>query len=51
MIPSLPSRTWSCTTLQSGMALQRAVPLDLASLGEKNPEDTLAELQALEVLP
>ena len=50
MALSLPSRAWSCETLQKGLSLARNMPMELSSL--EKPEDVEAmerELAMLEV--
>lgn len=44
----IPSRAWSCATLQSGLELSRALPLTMESLGEPNVEEMRRELEQLE---
>ena len=49
MHSSLPSRTWSCQTLQQGLVLQRTRSMALGSCGEQSLEEMEAELQRLQV--
>lgn len=46
---SLPSRAWSCQTLQAGLNLVGAMSLSLDSLGEADIEAMQKELAQLEV--
>ena len=48
MCSQLPSRAWSCETLQRGLGLATAVPLMLDSLGETDLEAMQAELARLQ---
>ncbi len=49
MASSLPSKTWSCQTLQQGLGLVRNMSLNLESLCEADVAAMEAELAQLEV--
>ena len=46
---SLPSRAWSCQTLQNGLTLAHGMSLDLASMGEDHVAEMMAEMAKLQV--
>ena len=48
MQTSLPSRAWSCHSLQRGLGLVRHMSLELTSFGEADVEEMEKELAKLE---
>lgn len=49
MVATVPSRAWSCQTLQSGLGLASGLAMDLGALGEVDLAAMQAELDLLEV--
>ena len=49
MATSLPSRVWSCETLQRGLSLVQSLPMTLDAPNEPELQDLEAELAKLEV--
>ena len=47
MSKTLPSKTWSCETLQRGLSIVKALPLTMNSLNEPDVDAMEAELMAL----
>ena len=49
MFSDLPSKAWSCETLQSGLQLAGGLPMELSAMGESQVAELEAELAKLQV--